>query len=631
MNLIDVKNLLFKYKMYSGEKEEVIERTAVDDVSLSIKKGDFIGILGHNGSGKSTLAKQLAALLKPSDGVVYVNGMDTTKEENLLSIRKTAGMVFQNPDNQLIGNIVEEDVAFGPENMGIPTEEIEQRIAKALESTGMTAYREISPGILSGGQKQKVAISGVLAMEPECIIFDEPTAMIDPESRKEVLEAIYELNHLKGITIIYITHFLQEVSQADYLYVMNHGKVTMEGTPESLFKMSEKLTENNLELPFEIALITELRKKGMLIPDEIYSKGQLLAYLGKASLLPKSISENTFSTVIPDTISDVINENNRQERKISKGIVLENISYQYRKRSSDEGRYALKEVSLSIEPGEFVAIVGRTGSGKSTLIQHFNGLLQPAKGKYFFDGEDIWEKKYDLKKLRQKVALCFQYPEYQLFEETVLKDISFGPKNLGFDKKTCREKAQEAMQLVGLSKEFENVSPFSLSGGQKRRVALAGILAMEPEYLILDEPVAGLDAPGKRMLFELLHHLNEEKGITIVLVSHNMDDVASHAKRVIVMQDGTIQMDGETGKIFVRKDELVQMGLGIPQTAEFYLELEKLRREDSNSEEQNLLLKKVLPDRENKKSLGTSRKMPTAENIPLNIEELAEYIAGGSL
>lgn len=625
MNLIDVKNLLFKYKMYSGEKEEVIERTAVDDVSLSIKKGDFIGILGHNGSGKSTLAKQLAALLKPSDGVVYVKGMDTTKEENLLSIRKTAGMVFQNPDNQLIGNIVEEDVAFGPENMGIPAKEIEQRIAKALESTGMTAYREVSPGTLSGGQKQKVAISGVLAMEPECIIFDEPTAMIDPESRKEVLEAIYELNHLKGITIIYITHFLQEVSQADYLYVMNHGKVTMEGTPESLFKMSEKLTENNLELPFEIALIAELRKKGMLIPDEIYSKGQLLAYLGKASSLQKSISENNFSTVI----SDVINENNRRERKFSKGIVLENISYQYRKRSSDEGRYALKEVSLSIEPGEFVAIVGRTGSGKSTLIQHFNGLLQPAKGKYFFDGEDIWEKKYDLKKLRQKVALCFQYPEYQLFEETVLKDISFGPKNLGFDKKTCKEKAQEAMRLVGLSKEFENVSPFSLSGGQKRRVALAGILAMEPEYLILDEPVAGLDAPGKRILFELLHHLNEEKGITIVLVSHNMDDVASHAKRVIFMQDGMVQMDGETGEVFVRKDELIQMGLGIPQAAEFYLELEKLRRKDS--EEQDSLLKKTLPDRENKKSLGTSREIPAAENIPLNIEELAEYIAGGSL
>lgn len=261
MNLIDVKNLLFKYKMYSGEKEEVIEHTAIDNISLSIKKGDFVGILGHNGSGKSTLAKQLAALLKPSGGIIYVGGMDTAKEEQILDIRKTAGLVFQNPDNQLIGNIVEEDVAFGPENMGIPAEEIEMRITKALASTGMTAYREASPGALSGGQKQKIAISGVLAMEPECIIFDEPTAMIDPESRKELLEAIYDLKRLKNITVIYITHFLQEVSQADYLYVMSHGKITLKGTPETLFKIPEKLVENNLELPFEVALIDDLRKK----------------------------------------------------------------------------------------------------------------------------------------------------------------------------------------------------------------------------------------------------------------------------------------------------------------------------------------------------------------------------------
>ena len=180
------------------------------------------------------------------------------------------------------------------------------------------------------------------------------------------------------------------------------------------------------------------------------------------------------------------------------------------------------------------------------MIQHLNGLLQPQSGQYFFEGQDIWSKKYDLKKLRQKVALCFQYPEYQLFEETILKDIAFGPKNLGFDKKKCEEKARYAMKLVGLPAELEKVSPFSLSGGQKRRVALAGILAMEPEYLILDEPVAGMDAPGKRMLFQLLHHLNKDKGITIVLVSHNMDDVAAHADRVLIMEDGTLKMDGTT-------------------------------------------------------------------------------------
>ena len=602
MNLIDVKNLLFNYKIYSGEKEEVIEHTAIDHVSLSIKKGDFVGILGHNGSGKSTLAKQLAALLKPSGGIIYVNGMDTAKDELLLSIRKTAGMVFQNLDNQLIGNIVEEDIAFGLENMGIPREEIEERITRALEATGMSAYREHSPNTLSGGQKQKIAISGVLSMEPECIIFDEPTAMIDPEGRKEVLKAIYALNRLKHITIIYITHFLDEVSQADYLYVMKQGAITLEGSPETLFKMPEELTENNLELPFEISFIAELRKKGLNIPKEIYTKKQLLEFFKcrqqeEGFLFTEKKVENQQKKYTAET---------EQE----KGIVLKNISYQYKKRSAEEAKDALQDVSLSIKPGEFVAIVGKTGSGKSTLIQHLNGLLQPQSGQYFFEGQDIWSKKYDLKKLRQKVALCFQYPEYQLFEETILKDIAFGPKNLGFDKKKCEEKARYAMKLVGLPAELEKVSPFSLSGGQKRRVALAGILAMEPEYLILDEPVAGMDAPGKRMLFQLLHHLNKDKGITIVLVSHNMDDVAAHADRVLIMEDGTLKMDGTTREIFARKNDLTTMGLGIPQTVEFYLELRKMQIQES---------------------IDSNRQTLQNENaIPLTIEELAECITGGS-
>ena len=602
MNLIDVKNLLFNYKIYSGEKEEVIEHTAIDHVSLSIKKGDFVGILGHNGSGKSTLAKQLAALLKPSGGIIYVNGMDTAKDELLFSIRKTAGMVFQNPDNQLIGNIVEEDIAFGPENMGIPREEIEERITRALEATGMSAYREHSPNALSGGQKQKIAISGVLSMEPECIIFDEPTAMIDPEGRKEVLKAIYDLNRLKHITIIYITHFLDEVSKADYLYVMKQGAITLEGSPEILFKMPEQLTENNLELPFEISLIAELRKKGLNIPKEIYTKQQLLEFFKcmqqeEGFLFQEKKVENQQKKCIAETEKE-------------KGIVLKNISYQYKKRSAEEAKDALKDVSLSIKSGEFVAIVGKTGSGKSTLIQHLNGLLQPQSGQYFFEGQDIWSKKYDLKKLRQKVALCFQYPEYQLFEETILKDIAFGPKNLGFNKKKCEEKARYAMKLVGLPAELEKVSPFSLSGGQKRRVALAGILAMEPEYLILDEPVAGMDAPGKKMLFQLLHHLNKDKGITVVLVSHNMDDVAAHADRVLIMEDGTLKMDGTTREIFARKDDLTTMGLGIPQTVEFYLEVRNMQIQEC---------------------IDSNRQILQSENvIPLTIEELAECITGGS-
>ena len=224
MNLIDVKNLLFKYKMYSGEKEEVIEHTAIDNISLSIKKGDFVGILGHNGSGKSTLAKQLAALLKPSGGIIYVGGMDTAKEEQILDIRKTAGLVFQNPDNQLIGNIVEEDVAFGPENMGIPAEEIEMRITKALASTGMTAYREASPGALSGGQKQRVAIARAIAQAPPVILADEPTGNLDSNSTKEIMDILKGL-HKEGRTVILITHDNEIAAQAKRVIKIKDGKV----------------------------------------------------------------------------------------------------------------------------------------------------------------------------------------------------------------------------------------------------------------------------------------------------------------------------------------------------------------------------------------------------------------------
>ena len=282
MNFIEALNVIFKYKTYSENQETPEEKTVLKDVSFSINQGDFVGILGHNGSGKSTLARHLTALLKPSGGAVYIKGMDTSNPKETIAIRKTAGIVFQNPDNQIIGNIVEEDVAFGPENLGVPTEEIWERIAMALEATGMTAYRESSPGALSGGQKQKVAISGILAMEPECIVLDEPTAMLDPSGRREVLEAILRLNKEKNITLIYITHHIDEVENADYLYVMNQGELVLQGTPDEIWKeseTSEKLEQYGIPLPFDKKLIQLLRNGGMKIPDDIRSEQMLLDYL----------------------------------------------------------------------------------------------------------------------------------------------------------------------------------------------------------------------------------------------------------------------------------------------------------------------------------------------------------------
>ena len=279
MKIIETLNLIFKYRTYTEDQEIPEEKTVLDDVSISIKKGNFVGILGHNGSGKSTLARQLTALLQPTDGAVFIKNMDSSLPENIIPIRKTAGMVFQNPDNQIIGNLVEEDVAFGPENLGVPTEQIWGRIAEALEATGMAAYREQSPGSLSGGQKQKVAIAGILAMEPECIVFDEPTAMLDPRGRKEVLDAIWHLNKDKGITVIYITHHIEEVENADYIYVMNKGQVAMEGRPEELWPQTETLKSLGISLPFDKELLLLLRQGGMEIPARIQTGEALAEYL----------------------------------------------------------------------------------------------------------------------------------------------------------------------------------------------------------------------------------------------------------------------------------------------------------------------------------------------------------------
>lgn len=287
-------------------------------------------------------------------------------------------------------------------------------------------------------------------------------------------------------------------------------------------------------------------------------------------------------------------------------IVLENISYKYKDQWQSEERYALENINLTLQKGEYVAIIGRTGSGKSTLLQHLNGLLQATSGNYYFEGEEVYQKAFSMKTLRQKVALCFQYPEYQLFEETVLKDICFGPKNLGLSEEECREKARRAMELVGLSKELETVSPFSLSGGQKRRVALAGILAMEPEYLILDEPAAGLDTEGKENLFSLLKQLNEEKNITIILVSHDMNDVAAHAKRVLVMSEGHLVMDDSTENVFCREKELREIGLDIPQPLGFY----------------NKLIAGIFNEHEKQMDIYKE----TKKNVPMTVEALARWI-----
>ena len=279
MGIIKTRKLVHEYFRRDEEGNVEAITTALDHVNLDVKEGQFIAILGHNGSGKSTLAKHINGLLKATEGTIWVDGKDVSDEENILEVRQSAGMVFQNPDNQIIASVVEEDVAFGPENIGVPTEEIWKRVEHSLQSVEMTKYRTHSPNKLSGGQKQRVAIAGVVAMEPKCIVFDEPTAMLDPNGRREVIETAHELNKTKGVTVILITHYMEEVVGADYVYVMEKGQIIMDGTPREIFSQVEELKGHRLDVPQITMLAHELRRSGLDIPEGILTREELVQAL----------------------------------------------------------------------------------------------------------------------------------------------------------------------------------------------------------------------------------------------------------------------------------------------------------------------------------------------------------------
>lgn len=285
MDMVQTEKLVFEYEKRDEDGNVIGASRAIDEVDIDVKEGQFIAVLGHNGSGKSTLAKHLNAILVPTDGTVWVDGRNTKEPEELWNVRQAAGMVFQNPDNQIIGTVVEEDVGFGPENLGVPTDEIWQRVEDSLKAVGMLSYRHHSPNKLSGGQKQRVAIAGVVAMEPKCIVLDEPTAMLDPVGRKEVLKTVQKLREEKKVTVILITHYMEEVVDADRIYVMDHGKVVMEGTPREIFSQVEKLKSYRLDVPQVTVLADELRKRGLDIPKGILKKEELVSAL--AGLMKK--------------------------------------------------------------------------------------------------------------------------------------------------------------------------------------------------------------------------------------------------------------------------------------------------------------------------------------------------------
>ena len=361
--IVQIKDLIHKFVDTDAEGNVTGEKNAVDSVSLDVEKGEFIAILGHNGSGKSTLAKHINAILMPTSGTLYVNGKDTADGRNIWDIRQSAGMVFQNPDNQIIETVVEEDVGFGPENLGVETEEIWKRVESALGKVGMLEFRKHSPSRLSGGQKQRVAIAGVLAMHPDCIVLDEPTAMLDPHGRQEVIQTLKELNEKEKVTIILITHHMNEAALADKIFVMNEGKIALQGTPKEVFSHYDEMKKIGLDVPVSTEIAHGLKKYGWHMPDDIISEEELLDSIKKN--LPEKAEKDTEHRVEQKNESKAEQDNREAQQQKDSGEVilsLRDVNYIY---SADTvyRRHALKNVSLDIWKGEFIAVIGHTGSG----------------------------------------------------------------------------------------------------------------------------------------------------------------------------------------------------------------------------------------------------------------------------
>lgn len=549
MNIIEVENVSFDYISRDEDGKEISRSPVLKDISLSVPEGQFLAILGHNGCGKSTLAKHFNAILTPTAGKVTVAGIDTSDEERLFDIRQTVGMVFQNPDNQLVATIVEEDVAFAPENMGVPQPEIRRRVDEALKQVDMYEYRDHAPHQLSGGQKQRVAIAGVIAMQPKCIVMDEPTAMLDPKGRREVMKTIRMLNKEKGITVVLITHYMDEAAQADRVVVMDGGKIIMDNVPKKIFSRVKELRAVGLDVPQVTELCDMLIEKGVDISPEIIHEQECAEAL---FMLTKGRS-----AVIPPKPEEFVEDN--------RPVVLtaDKVTYKYSVGTPFE-KTAVDSVDLDIREGEFVGIIGHTGSGKSTLIQHFNGLVKPTSGRVLVDGADIWGRGVNIRDIRFKVGLVFQYSEHQLFEETVAKDIAYGPKNMGLTEEEIKQRVVSAAESMDIVKLL-NKSPFELSGGQQRRVALAGVLAMDPEVLILDEPAAGLDPKGRDKILGQIKQYHEKYGKTILLVSHSMEDIVKYAGKVLVMNKSRLFCYDTVDRVFARTEELAKIGLDVPQ------------------------------------------------------------------
>lgn len=591
---------------YAGADDE-----ALRGISLDVPVGEYLCILGGNGSGKSTLAQLINALLVPTAGTVRVCGVDAAEQpDRALELRQQVAMVFQHPDDQMVTSIVADDVAFGPENLGVPQPQIAARVEEALAAVDMSACAQADPADLSGGQRQRVAIAGALAMHPRVLVLDEPAAMLDAKGRRAIQRIARGLN-AQGITIVHITHFMDDALLADRVVVMSQGCIAQVGTPAEVFARRDELHRLGLELPFTLQLASELAPVLPELPtsgnaDELaHAVSCALRDAGDTSEAPTggNYTQNHENSplnvhfpplaVEKGPTADAEKEPSAAIKKEpTAAIAFRHVTFSYadehnaRKRPgifarlrhacergdktatphAPHGPLAVQDLSFTVPAGSLTALIGHTGSGKSTTVELACALKVPNAGEVLINGINTADLAHR-STIRAQIGYVAQLPERQLFAETTFDDIAFGPRNLDLPNDEVTARVTEALAEVGLdaTPALLNRSPFTLSGGQQRAVSIAGILAMRTPILVLDEPMAGLDPVGQQRMRTLIAHLNQS-GRTILVVTHNMDDVAELADHVIALEQGHLAASGTPRAVFTQAAEHVP---GLPSALAF--------------------------------------------------------------
>ncbi len=600
---------------------------ALDGITLNVAAGERLCVLGCNGSGKSTLAQLLVGLEAPDAGRVELAGRLAYNEgevdaEAYREARHRTGLVFQNPEDQIVTSVVADDVAFGPENLGIERDEIVRRVDEELGRVALGAYAQADPARLSGGQQQRVAVASSLAMHPDMLVLDEPGAMLDVRGRRGIMRVLDTL-HKAGTTIVHITHFMDEALAADRVVVLQAGKIVLEGTPHEVFLHAGELLDCGLELPISTFASLELglepcsssaelaaaiaerlgqgastaagaaAKVGAAEPlahcDSDGREGQSGGSAASSAVEPVASAgegvsvDTTCAVATAEAGAGASTAAATEARADMRGAAVEvgtagsaagapalrlsNVSFSYIEKAVLDG------LNLEVAQGELVALLGCTGSGKSTIARLACALEKPGAGTVEVCGISTQDRKRR-RELRGKIGFVMQRPERQLFAETVFDDVAYGPRNLGLSVGEVTRRVNEQLEFLQIAHKAES-SPFELSGGQQRMVALAGVLAMNPEVLVLDEPVAGLDPSAARRLRRAIRTLHK-RGTTILLISHSMEDVARLADRVVALDHGRIGLDGTPSYVFRKNEERLHgLGLGVPATLSLSHELEE--------------------------------------------------------